>query len=109
MIASSSIRPPRRNLRPLRAGLLYLAYLVIVALGLYETTAKAPELLGLDLPLSRTGVRAEHDTAWQAHTGVLPLDRLLHESEEAVRFYSYLLNDHRPVRPPLAATAGLGG
>lgn len=84
-------------MRQFSALLLILLYCLGVALGLYEVTAKAPDICGLKLPGWRAGQRAERLTAWRERTGFLPVDHLLHESEEAVRFYAYLLD-----RPPIA-------
>jgi hypothetical protein len=53
-------------------------------------TAKSPSLFGTRLPGWWASDRAERTTRWNPPTGVLPLDKLLHESEEAVRFYATL-------------------
>ena len=65
----------------------YLGALMLMALGFYEVTAKSPELLGRPLPGWQACLRAEHSTGWDPHTGIHPLDRLLHEGEEALAFY----------------------
>jgi hypothetical protein len=62
----------------------------ILALGIYETTAKSPSLLGTHLPGWWATDQAERTTRWQPVTGFLPLDKILHESEEAIRFYAVL-------------------
>jgi len=74
----------------LAAAGLGLAYLGGLSLGLYEMTAKSPTLLGKTLPGWWATQRAEKTTRWDPPTGFLPLDKLLHESEEAVRFYRIL-------------------
>ncbi len=69
---------------------LALVYLVGVGLGLYEMTAKSPYLLDKPLPGWWATDRAERTTRWNPPTGFLPLDKLLHEGEEAIRFYGIL-------------------
>ncbi|MEN8006060.1 MAG: hypothetical protein ABFS42_03555 [Candidatus Krumholzibacteriota bacterium] len=69
---------------------LTLAYLVGLALGFYEMTAKSPGLLDRPLPGWWATDRAERTTRWNPPTGFLPLDKLLHEGEEAIRFYRIL-------------------
>ncbi len=78
------------KLRRLGAMGLGLAYLGILSLGIYEITAKSPTLLGDPLPGWWATDRAERSTRWNPPTGFLPLDKLLHEGEEAVRFYRFL-------------------
>ncbi len=60
------------------------------ALGIYEMTAKSPRLLGTHLPGWWATDKAEQTTGWNPPTGFLPVDKLLHEGEEAVRFYAML-------------------
>jgi hypothetical protein len=67
-----------------------LAYLGGLSFGMYEITAKSPALLGKPLPGWWATVRAERTTRWNPPTGFLPLDKLLHEGEEAARFYRFL-------------------
>jgi hypothetical protein len=76
-----------------RLKLFICSILYISCLGLvhYELTAKSPGILGARLPAWWATDRAEHQTRWHPLTGVLPLDKLLHESEEAVRFYGILV------------------
>ncbi len=59
-----------------------------LALGIYEMTAKSPSLLGTQLPGWWATDRAERTTRWNPPTGFRPLDKILHEGEEAVRFYA---------------------
>ena len=65
----------------------YLAWICTSALGAYELTAKSPRWLGRHLPGREACRRAELTTAWNPPTGVTPLDRILHEVEEAARYY----------------------
>jgi len=53
-------------------------------------TAKSPRLLGARLPGWWATDKAERSVHWNPPTGVLPVDKLLHEAEEAVRFYALL-------------------
>ena len=76
---------------PWTAIALALAYLLGVGLGFYEMTAKSPYLLDEPLPGWWATDRAEKTTRWNPPTGLLPLDKLLHEGEEAVRFYRILV------------------
>lgn len=82
------------HLRPL--ALIAAAWLV-AALGLYELTAKSPRLTGQPLPGWWATERAERATCWRPPTGVFVLDKVLHESEEAARFYA-TLTGYRPPR-----------
>jgi hypothetical protein len=92
-----------RKFGHLAAAGLGLAYLGGLGLGLYEMTAKSPTLLGEPLPGWWATERAEKTTRWDPPTGFLPLDKLLHEGEEAVRFYRILA---RPVESrPSVSTA----
>lgn len=65
----------------------WTGWLCLCALGAYETTAKAPDWLGRHLPGRHACRRAEQSTAWQPPTGIHAVDKLLHEAEEALRFY----------------------
>ena len=67
-----------------------LLYSSCLALGIYEMTAKSPSILGTRLPGWWATDKAERSTRWNPPTGVLPVDKLLHEGEEAVRFYAML-------------------
>lgn len=66
-----------------------------VALGIYEMTAKSPSLLGTHLPGWWATARAERTTRWNPPTGFFPVDKLLHEGEEALRFYAALTDVRR--------------
>ena len=69
---------------------LFLAYYSCAALGFYEVTAKSPGLLGPPLPGWGTTCRVEKSIRWNPPTGFLPLDKLLHETQEACLFYRLL-------------------
>lgn len=85
------------------AAVLFLGYLLAVGLGFYEVTAKSPNLLAEPLPGWWATDRAEKTTRWNPPTGLFPLDKLLHEGEEAVRFYGILVRP-RASRPPISTT-----
>ncbi|MCP4572984.1 MAG: hypothetical protein GY838_11575 [bacterium] len=68
----------------------YAAFLAVAALGYYEWTAKSPAILGTALPGWYASRAAEKATRWQRPTGLLVVDKALHEGEEAMRFYGLL-------------------
>ena len=74
---------------------LILATWLVMALGVYELTAKSPRLLGGPLPGWWATAQAEKSVRWTRPTGILPMDKLWHESQEAVHYYS-LLSRPRP-------------
>ncbi len=78
-------------MRWLTGSALYLACLVVLALGGYEVVAKSPRLLGSPLPGWSATRQAERLTRWRRPTGWLPLDRALHEGVEASRYYRIIL------------------
>lgn len=69
---------------------IYLLFMAIMALSFYELTAKSPSWLGTPLPGWRESCQAEDTTRWDPPTGIHPVDKLLHEGEEAARFYGLL-------------------
>jgi hypothetical protein len=81
-------------MRRLLATGVYLAAMTVLALAFYELTAKSPQLLGRPLPGWQVCRRAEISTRWDPPTGILPLDQLLHEGQEALAFYGL-----RPLAP----------
>ncbi len=60
-------------------------------LGLYELAAKSAHLPGGPWPGWREAARADVITPWRPRTRLLPLDRLLHEGQEACLYYRALL------------------
>ena len=75
--------------RFLLAG-LYAVFVTTAALGFYEWTAKSPLILDTPVPGWQACRAAEKATSWQRPTGVLVVDKALHEGEEALRFYGLL-------------------
>lgn len=68
-----------------------ILYMTCLGFGFYELTAKSPGFLDSPLPAWWATDRAEHMTRWNPPTGLLPVDKLLHEGEEAARFYGILV------------------
>ncbi len=77
-------------MRALTETTIVLLTTAIGALGMYEITAKSPKVLGQALPGWLETCQIEETTVWQQPTGFLPLDKFLHESEEAIRYYGLL-------------------
>jgi len=71
----------------LRAVLIILMTVFLGLMGLYEITAKSPRLLGRHLPGWSKSCRVERVTPWRQPTGIHPLDKILHEGQEALLFY----------------------
>ncbi len=67
-----------------------LIAITVGLLGLYELMAKSPRLIGEPLPGWTETQQVEMKTPWNPSTGIFPLDKLLHEGEEALRFYGFL-------------------
>jgi hypothetical protein len=78
-------------MRSVKAIVLCLGCLGCLGLGGYELPAKSPRLLGCRLPGWNAATAAERLTRMAHRTGWRPADRLLHEGEEAVRYYRFLL------------------
>lgn len=74
-----------------KVALLYTIYLACLGLGFYEFTAKTPSWLVANLPGRTAAVRAESSVRWDRPTGILPLDKLVHEGREALIFYRGIL------------------
>jgi len=81
-----------------RAACLVLCAWVIAALGCYELAAKSPLGPAGAWPARRAARQAEALTRWRPPTGLPPLDKLLHEGEEAARFYAALAGPRPPGR-----------
>lgn len=102
-----AVRDPTRLLTPCRsendvnrlriAGLVLGAW-VFAALGLYELAAKAPADIAARWPGRRAARQAEAATRWRPPTGLMPVDKVLHEGEEAARFYATLAGFRPPGR-----------
>ena len=71
---------------------IYLILVAVAALGMYELTAKSPTWLGHPLPGWQETYHIERTTGWNQPTGILPVDKLLHEGQEAARYYGLLVH-----------------
>ncbi|MHB8077842.1 MAG: hypothetical protein ACYDIE_01125 [Candidatus Krumholzibacteriia bacterium] len=65
-------------------------------LGLYELAAKSANLPGGPFPGWREAELADLFTPWLPRTRLLPLDRVLHEAQEACFYYRELLGGSLP-------------
>lgn len=82
----------------LRIAGLVLGAWGVAALGLYELAAKAPADIAAGWSGRRAARHAESATRWRPPTGLMPVDRVLHEGEEAARFYAALAGFRPPGR-----------
>ena len=92
---------PRRR----QNGLLLALVLAASPTVAYEALEKHAERVGPRDPWLALTLRAEFGTRWQPATGVLFVDRALHEVAEANRFWH--LAGRRALR--LASASGVGG
>ncbi|MCP4290351.1 MAG: hypothetical protein GY780_00775 [bacterium] len=76
-------------MRRLPTSIICLMVVLSGLLGLYEITAKSEKMLGNPLPGWQRTRHVENHTPWNPPTGFFPLDKLLHESEEALRYYGF--------------------
>jgi hypothetical protein len=80
------------HVRPALRSLLLLALFALAPTLAYEGVQKSNEvLLRMRHPhsiLLRLGQRAEDETHWRAPTGLVLVDRALHEWAETRRFYT---------------------
>ena len=77
-------------MRRLHTVSICLITITLGLLGLYEFTAKSPQLFGEALPGWQETQQVERLTPWEPPTGIHPLDKLLHEGEEALRYYGFM-------------------
>jgi hypothetical protein len=74
-------------MRRLRQIVIVLSWLALVALSGYELVQKSPASPLGPLPGYEIARRADRTVRWRSATGIAPLDRLLHESQEACLYY----------------------
>ncbi len=74
-------------MRRLSMLLLSLAWLGFVGLVGYEVVQKSPATPLGPLPGHELAGRADRQVRFRATTGMLPVDRLLHEGQEACVYY----------------------
>jgi hypothetical protein len=82
-------QPQEMVMRRLNTASICLLAVTLALMGLYELTAKSPRLMGQPLPGWHETQQVEKMTPWNPTTGFPPLDRILHEGEEALRFYGF--------------------
>jgi len=83
-------------MRLIKSTIFFTIILVSLVAGHYELTAKSPAWLGQALPGWQRTQMVEMITPWVARTGFSPLDRMLHEGEEALLFYHLLPEKSSP-------------
>jgi len=84
------VRPVPFARRLLGAALL-TAWAAAAAVAHYEIASHSCDPWGRPWPGGTEAARADLVTPWSRVTGVLPIDRVLHEGREAVVFYRALL------------------
>lgn len=78
-------------MRNLRKILLSLAVTITGGLSTYEIVCKSDDWLGDPLPGWFEAQTAERRTPFVSWTGSVPVDLLIHESQEAACYYSLFL------------------
>lgn len=78
-------------MRILLGTLRFVLWLLVCAVGQYEVAAKSDRWLAVPLPSGREARQADAETPYRAWTRVPVVDRLIHESREAARYYERLL------------------
>jgi len=81
----------KKIMRRLSALLAALAWLGLVSLLGYELVQKSPGTPLGPLPGHEVARRADLEVRFRASTGLVPLDRLLHEGQEATNYYRALI------------------
>ncbi len=74
-------------MHPLQKFGICLMTVILALLSLYEVTAKSPRLFGMALPGWQETRQVEKSTPWNPPTGLLVVDKFLHEGEEALRYF----------------------
>ena len=74
-------------LRRLRLLIAYIAWLGCLGLLGYEVVQKSPGSVIGPLPGAVLAARADRVVVYRADTGIGPVDRLLHETQEAWLYY----------------------
>ncbi len=72
-------------------------------LGSYEVVCKSDAWLGDPLPGWYEAQRIERWTPFVPRTGSPPVDRVIHEGEEAAAYYAYLLRRGPRSAPPVSS------
>ncbi len=74
-------------LRRLRLVAAYIAWLACLGLLGYEVVQKSPGSVLGPLPGAELAGRADRGVVYRAGTGIEPVDRLVHETQEALLYY----------------------
>lgn len=82
----------RKIIRRLSVLLAALAWLGLVSLLGYELVQKSPDTALGPLPGYEHARQADRSVRFRAATGLVPLDRLLHEGQEAATYYRSLVH-----------------
>ncbi len=77
-------------MRRMRTIALFLVSWAAASMLTYELVAKSPCWCGHALPGWHQAQQAEMLTPWTVRTGIKPVDKLIHESEEALHYYHLL-------------------
>lgn len=80
-------------MRRMSAFAASLLWLVLVLLVGYELVQKSPQTPLGPLPGHEEARRADRQVHWRASTGIMPIDRMLHEGQEACAYYRDLASD----------------
>jgi len=83
-------------MRFLRNLILLMCWLTCLGLLKYEVVHKAPRTALGRLPGSELAEIADQRVRYRAVTGLQPVDRLLHESQEAYFYYRWLATGKMP-------------
>jgi len=78
-------------MRRLLSASLYLCFLAVVGLAQYELTEHSHRLWNWRCPGWESADYAERITVWRPRSGILLMDRLVHEGTEASVYYRGLL------------------
>jgi hypothetical protein len=81
---------------------LYICFLALTLQTQYEVAEHAHQRWGVRWPGWEGAAYAERVTLWHPSTGVLLLDRLIHEGTEAGVYYRWLLTGSPALRLELA-------
>lgn len=84
------------GMKILRNLILVMCWLVLLGLVKYEVVHKAPRTSLGPLPGSALADLADQRVRYRSLTGVRPVDRVLHEGQEAYLYYRWLATGKLP-------------
>ncbi len=79
-------------MRFMQNAILVVSFLAFAAMLNYETVAKSPQIFGSPLPGWVQARLIDRQVSFRHATRIVIVDRLLHETEEAVAFYRRLVS-----------------